>query len=82
VKNRGRRVFFVDVGYDEDCVTPVRAELVVASRRQAKKAVNYVRARCLEFHYGPIMPARQNDLLHTGWTVQRRAGRPKLTSPA
>ena len=69
--NRSRKVFFVTLYYDEDCLTPVRRELVVASRRQAKKAIRYVRSRCLEFHDARIDAARQRDLRFTGWMVNR-----------
>lgn len=76
-ENQGRRVFFVTVYAAEDCVSPIeRRELVVASRRQAKKAVRSMRARCLEWHGAKIEPARQHDLVATGWTVSRRGGWP------
>ena len=70
--NRSRKVFFVILYYDEDCLTPVRGEFVVASRRQAKKAIHHIRSRCLEFHGVRIDAAWQRDLRFTGWTVNRR----------
>jgi hypothetical protein len=72
-RKRGRRVFFVTAYYEEDCLTSeLRHEVVVASRRQAKKLIRYVRSRCLEFHGAEILPARQDDIRGTGWTVNRR----------
>lgn len=77
---RGRRtVFFVDLGYDGwdgyGCAEYTRTEIIVASRRQAKKAIQYIRVRCGRLHYAEIKPAVQDDLFYTGWTVQRRTGR-------
>ena len=77
-RKRGRKVFFVDAFYELDCVTEGKTTLVVASRRQAKNAVRYIRARCLQFHGSTIRPARQGDLFFTGWTVNRRAYPPEL----
>jgi hypothetical protein len=78
---RGRKVFFVTLHYDEDCVTTERRELVVVSRRQAKKVIHYTRARCLEFHGADILPARQHDLFYTGWTVNRRGPAGRKSQP-
>ena len=76
---RNRRVFFVDVWYELDCIAPDGlTSVVVASRRQAKKVITYVRTRCYEFHGARIQSARQRDLLWTGWFVNRRYKPPSL----
>lgn len=79
-KKAGRKVFFVDVYYDLDCVCEGRTSLVVASRHQARKIIRTIRVRCLEFHGSRIQPACQRDLWFTGWTVARRTRPPELRS--
>ena len=76
----GRKVFFVDVYYDFDCINEGTTSLVVASRFQAKKIIRYVRARCLEFHGSRISAACQRDLRFTGWKIERRKHPPELRS--
>jgi hypothetical protein len=75
---RGRKVFFVDVYYELDCLTGGTTTLVVTSRRKAKKAIRYIRNRCLRFDGFAIKPAWQGDLAYTGWTVDRHTRPPPL----
>ena len=79
---RRRNVFFVDVYYDFDCLTPSTLTLVVASRWRAKRVIRYVRRHCLEFHRAKIQTAWQRDLHDTGWAVERRTRAPELRQPA
>ncbi len=67
----GRKVFFVDVYYDFDCLSAGTTSLVVASRFQAKKIICYVRSRCLEFYGSRVSAAYQRDLWLTDWKVER-----------
>ena len=75
---RGRKVFFVDVYYELDCLTGGTTTFVVASRGKAKKTIRYIRARCLRFDGFAIKPAWQGDLAFTGWAVNRRTCPPPM----